>query len=57
MNKILQMTKEEYSDYHYKPYREKRLAYQKKYYEEHSEEIKKKARNRYRKKCGLKVKE
>lgn len=45
---IKEMTKEEYQAYHYLPYREKRLAYQKKYYEEHKEEQKAKARARYR---------
>ena len=33
--------------------RKERLEYQKNYYQTHKEEIKKKARNRYRIKCGL----
>lgn len=45
---IKEMTREEYQAYHYLPYREKRLAYQKKYYEEHKEEQKAKAKARYR---------
>lgn len=45
---IKEMTKEEYQSYHYLPYREKRLEYQREYYKKHKEEIKKKARARYR---------
>lgn len=47
MDKTKNMTSSEYSDYHYKPYREKRLAYQKNYYDEHHEEILRKKRERY----------
>lgn len=45
---VKEMTREEYQAYHYLPYREKRLTYQKEYYKKHKEEIKKKARARYR---------
>lgn len=50
------MTKEEYASYRhgvYMKYAESRRAKQKAYYEEHKEEIKEKARLRYRRKCGL----
>ena len=53
---IKTMTKEEYASYRhsvYLKYAESRRAKQKAYYEEHKEEIKVKARNRYRRKCGL----
>lgn len=53
---IKTMTKEEYASYRhevYLKYAESRRAKQKAYYEEHKEEIKAKARLRYRKRCGL----
>ena len=49
--------KEEHRDYwhqYYLKHHEKKLVQQKEYYERHREEIKKKANNRYRIKCGLK---
>ena len=45
---IKEMTKEEYQSYHYLKKKKKRLTYQKEYYKKHKEEIKKKARARYR---------
>ena len=53
---IKTMTKEEYASYRhsvYEKYAESRRVKQKAYYEEHKEEIKAKARLRYRKRCGL----
>ena len=53
-------TKEELKEYRHKRYekeRKQRLEYQKNYYEKNKEIIQKQARNRYRVKCGLKVKE
>ena len=52
-------TDEEVKAYYHRRYerdREKMLKYQKEYYEKHKDEIKKKANQRYRIKCGLKVK-
>lgn len=56
---IKQFTAAELADYNHKRYekdKKHRLKYQKKYYEKHKEEIKKKAENRYRIKCGLGIK-
>lgn len=56
---IKQFTAAELADYNHKRYekdKKHRLEYQKKYYEKHNEEIKKKAENRYRIKCGLGIK-
>lgn len=52
-------TPEELKEYNHERYekeKEKRLDYQKKYYKKHKEEIKKKAQNRYKIKCGLRIK-
>ena len=52
-------TPEELKEYNHERYekeKEKRLDYQKKYYKKHKEEIKKKAQNRYKTKCGLRIK-
>lgn len=38
----------------YEKHHENALNYQKNYYDKHKEELKRKARNRYRVKCGLK---
>lgn len=51
-------TDEEIKAYYHRRYereKEKRLNYQKEYYEKHKEEIKKKAENRYKIKCGLRI--
>ena len=51
-------TPEELKEYNHERYekeKEKRLDYQKKYYKKHKEEIKKKAQNRYKIKCGLRI--
>ncbi len=53
---IKTMTKEEYASYRhnvYLKYAEDRKQKQKEYYALHKEEIKAKARLRYRKRCGL----
>ena len=53
---IKTMTKEEKAEYRHKAYmkrKDKQLAEQKEYYKKHKEEIKTKARLRYRKRCGL----
>ena len=55
-NMIKTMTKEEYASYRhavYLKYADSRRAKQKEYYQKHKEEIKAKARLRYRKRCGL----
>ena len=57
---IKEMTKEELSIYRHNAYmkrREKQLQEQQEYYIKHKDEIRKKANNRYRIKCGLGVKE
>lgn len=58
-NKLFKtFTPEELKEYNHKRYekeKEKRLDYQKKYYKKHKEEIKKKAQNRYKIKCGLRI--
>ena len=49
-------TPEELTDYNHKRYekdKKHRLEYQKEYYLKHKQEIKRKANNRYRVKCGL----
>ena len=51
-------TPEELKEYNHERYekeKEKRLNYQKEYYQKHKEEIKKKAENRYKIKCGLRI--
>lgn len=51
-------TDEEIKAYYHRRYereKEKRLNYQKEYYQKHKEEIKKKAENRYKIKCGLRI--
>lgn len=45
----------EYNHRRYEKDRKYRLEYQKEYYEKHKEEIKKKAGNRYKIKCGLRI--
>ena len=59
-NKLIkQFTVTELAQYNHNRYerdKNKRLQYQKNYYENHKEEIKKKANDRYRIKCGLGVK-
>ena len=53
---IKTMTPEERQQYRHNAYikrREKSLEYQRRYYTEHEEQIKRKAKNRYRKKCGF----
>ena len=53
---IKTMTKEEYASYRHEAYlrhAEDRKQKQKEYYSLHKEEIKAKARLRYRKRCGL----
>lgn len=45
----------EYNHRRYEKDRKHRLEYQKEYYEKHKEEIKKKAGNRYKIKCGLRI--
>lgn len=54
---IKQFTPEEMVEYNHRRYerdRKVRLKYQKEYYQKHKLEIKKRANNRYRIKCGLK---
>ena len=54
---IKQFTPEEMAEYNHRRYkrdRKARLKYQKEYYQKHKLEIKRKANNRYRIKCGLK---
>ena len=56
---IKTMTSAELKTYRHNAYmkrREKDLEYQRKYYAEHKQEIKKKANDRYKIKCGLEVK-
>ncbi len=56
---IKTMTPAELKTYRHNAYmkrREKDLEYQRKYYAEHKQEIKKKANDRYKIKCGLEVK-
>ena len=51
-------TPEERAEYYHERYekdKKYRLEYQKEYYEKHKEEIKKKAGNRYKIKCGLRI--
>lgn len=51
-------TDEEIKAYYHRRYereKKKRLNYQKEYYQKHKEEIKKKAENRYKIKCGLRI--
>ena len=51
-------TDEEIKAYYHRRYERekvKRLNYQKEYYQKHKEEIKKKAENRYKIKCGLRI--
>ena len=60
MNKKLfkTFTDEEVKEYYHRRYerdKEKMLKYQKEYYQKHKEEIKKKAENRYKIKCGLRI--
>lgn len=60
MNKKLfkTFTNEEVKEYYHWRYerdKEKMLKYQKEYYQKHKEEIKKKAENRYKIKCGLRI--
>lgn len=45
----------EYKHEKYEKDKKHRLEYQKEYYEKHKEEIKKKAGNRYKIKCGLRI--
>lgn len=55
---IKQFTTAERADYNHERYekdKKYRLKYQKEYYEKHKEEIKKKAGNRYKIKCGLRI--
>lgn len=58
MNKLIkQFTAEDWKQYNHKRYeldKDYRLQYQKQYYQQHKIELRKKARNRYRIKCGLK---
>lgn len=56
---IKEFTSEDWKNYNHKRYekeKESRLKYQSEYYQKHKSEIQKKANNRYRIKCGLKVK-
>lgn len=59
-NKLIKLfTADEIAAYNhnrYEQHKKERLQYQKNYYEKHKEEIKIKANNRYRIKCGLEVK-
>lgn len=51
-------TPDDWKEYNHKRYekdKKHRLEYQKEYYEKHKEEIKKKAGNRYKIKCGLRI--
>lgn len=59
MKKFRDMTPDELKKYNHDRYekdRKHRLEYQKEYYQKHKKELQKKANNRYRVKCGLKVK-
>ena len=45
----------EYNHKRYEKYKKSRLEYQRKYYLAHKEEIKKRNRNYYKIKCGLRI--
>ena len=45
----------EYRHKRYEREKEKRLEYQKRYYQNHKSELQKKGRNYYRIKCGLRI--
>lgn len=50
-------TKAEMKRRWYEKHKENALSYQKAYYQKHKEELRKKANERYRIKCGLKAKD
>ena len=60
-NKLFKnFTPEELKEYYHRRYekdRESRIKYQKEYYQKNKTRIKEKANNRYRLKCGLRIKD